>query len=82
MLHRLEGLEREFIDVEARLADPDVFADQDKYRELAKRHHELAAIVGRSKELRQRTEDAETAREMLSPKTPKPQVFESKLTQE
>ena len=66
MLDRLEGLEREFIDVEARLADPDVFADQDKYRELAKRHHELAAIVSRSKELRQRTEDAATAREMLT----------------
>lgn len=66
MLERLEGLEREFTDVEARLADPDVFADQDKYRELAKRHHELSAIVSRSKELRQRSEDAATAREMLT----------------
>ncbi len=66
MLDRIEGLEREFLDVEARLADPDVFADQDKYRELAKRHHELAAIVSRSTELRQRTEDAATAREMLT----------------
>ncbi len=66
MLDRLEGLEREFLDVEARLADPDVFADQDKYTALAKRHHELAAIVSRSAELRQRIEDAATAREMLT----------------
>lgn len=66
MLDRLEGLEREFADVEARLADPGVFADQDAYRELARRHKELDAIVTRSKELRQRTEDASTAREMLT----------------
>lgn len=66
MLERLEGLEREFADVEARLADPDVFADQGRYRELARRHKELEAIVARSRELRQRTEDAATAREMLT----------------
>ncbi len=66
MLDKLEALEREFADVEARLADPAVFADQDRYRELAKRHHELDAIVVRSRELRQRTEDAATAREMLA----------------
>jgi len=65
MLDKLESLEREFTDVEARLADPAVFADQPKYQELAKRHHELAAIVERSVELRQRTEDAATARDML-----------------
>jgi peptide chain release factor 1 len=66
MLDRLEGLEREFADVEARLADPDVFADQDRYRELARRHKELEAIVARSRELRQRADDAATAREMLT----------------
>jgi peptide chain release factor 1 len=66
MLDRLEALEREFRDVEARLADPAVFADQDAYRELARRHKELDAIVTRAVELRQRTEDAATAREMLT----------------
>ncbi|CAN5758483.1 peptide chain release factor 1 [soil metagenome] len=65
MLDKLQALEREFADVERRLADPDVFADQDKYRELATRHKELAAIVERTGDLRQRTEDAATAREML-----------------
>jgi peptide chain release factor 1 len=66
MLDRLESLEREFADVEARLADPEVFADQAKYQELARRHKELDAIVSRSTQLRQRTEDAATAREMLT----------------
>lgn len=66
MLDKLEALEREFIDVEARLADPDVFSDQQRYRELAKRHKELDAIVSRSRELRQRNEDGATAREMFA----------------
>ena len=66
MLDRLEALEREFHDVEARLADPGVFADQTAYRELARRHKELDAIVSRGIELRQRIEDAATAREMLT----------------
>jgi len=65
MLDKLEALEREFTDVENRLADPEVFADQAKYRDLATRHKELDAIVERSRALRQRTEDAATAREML-----------------
>ena len=66
MLDKLEALEREFDDVEARLADPAVFADQDRYRELARRHKELDAIVGRARELRQRTDDLATAREMFA----------------
>lgn len=65
MLERLSDLEDEFADVEARLADPDVFADQDTFRALARRHKELDGIVTLSRQLRQRTEDAATAREML-----------------
>jgi peptide chain release factor 1 len=66
MLERLAGLETEFADVEARLADPDVFADQARYRELATRHKELDAIVSRYRELRKRTDDLELAKQMLS----------------
>ncbi|MGI8755917.1 MAG: peptide chain release factor 1 [Acidimicrobiales bacterium] len=65
MLERLDALEAEFAEVEARLADPGVFADQDRYRELARRHKELDAIVSRSRDLRQHRADAATAREML-----------------
>src|SRR5262245_54113175 len=66
MLERLRDLEREFDDVEARLADPALIADQARYQEVTKRYRELEALVTRSRELRQRTEDLETAKEMLS----------------
>jgi peptide chain release factor 1 len=66
VLERLEELEREFAEAEARLADPAVIADHGRYQELAKRYRELEAIVTRSRDLRQRQEDLVTAREMLS----------------
>ncbi len=65
MLERLADLEREFDDVEARLADPDVFSDQAGYTRLARRHKELAAIVAVGRRLRQRTDDLGAAKEML-----------------
>jgi peptide chain release factor 1 len=66
VLDRLEELEREYGEVEARLADPDLIADQSRYQPLAKRYRELEAIVTRVRELRQSEEDLVTAREMLS----------------
>lgn len=65
MLDKLQALEQELVDVEARLADPAILADQARYRDLAKRHKELDTIVSRARALRTRTADAETAREML-----------------
>ena len=65
MLDRIDKLEHEFADVEARLADPDVFADQDRYRELARRHKELSVLVACGRDLRTRMSDAATAREMF-----------------
>ena len=46
MLDRLEALEREFADVEARLGDPQLIADQTKFQVEARRHKELDGIVG------------------------------------
>ncbi len=65
MLERLEALEREFADVEALLADPQVFADNPRYTGLARRYKELEAIVSRVRELRQRTSDLVTAKDMI-----------------
>jgi peptide chain release factor 1 len=65
MLDRLDALEREFADVEALLADPEVFADNARYTGLARRYKELEAIVSRARELRQRTNDLVTARDMI-----------------
>jgi len=66
VLSRLESLEREFADVEARLGDPALIADQAKFQVEARRHKELDAIVAVGRRLRGATEDLEVAREMLA----------------
>ena len=66
MFERLAELDREFHDVEARLGDPDLIADQGRYQQVAKRYRELEPIVARSAELRARQDDLTAAREMMS----------------
>jgi peptide chain release factor 1 len=66
VLDRLGELDREFHDVEARLGDPALLADQPRYQQVAKRYRELEPIVARADELRARRSDLETAREMLT----------------
>jgi peptide chain release factor 1 len=66
VLERLAELEKEFLDLEARLGDPDLIADQSRYQVVAKRYRELEPIVERIRELRARRDDLATAREMLS----------------
>jgi peptide chain release factor 1 len=66
MLDRLRHLEREFDEVEARLADPQLIQDQARYQEVARRYSELKGLVEPYRELRQRTADLETAKEMLT----------------
>jgi peptide chain release factor 1 len=65
VLERLGELEREFGDVEARLADPALIADQPRYQQVTKRYRELEPLVERSHELRRRQGDLDAAREML-----------------
>ena len=66
MLDRLVDLEREYLEVEARLADPELIADQSRYQDVARRYSDLQPIVGASQELRERTGDLEAAKEMLT----------------
>jgi peptide chain release factor 1 len=66
VLERLAELDKEFLDVEARLGDPDLIADQARYQVVAKRYRELEPIVERTRELQARQDDLATAREMLS----------------
>ena len=66
MLDRLRDLEREFVDVEARLADPQLIADQGRYRQVARRYSELRPIVETAQRLRERSGDLDAAKEMLS----------------
>jgi peptide chain release factor 1 len=66
MLGRLESLERELEDVEARLGDPDLISDQERFQVEARRHKELDSIVSIGRTLRSVTEDLEMAREMFN----------------
>ena len=63
---RLNGLQREFEEVEARLADPAVIADQTRYVELSRRYSELQPIVERTAQLIEAEGDLEAAKELIS----------------
>ena len=66
MLDRLAALEKEFVDLEARLGDPALLADQARYQLATKRYRELEPIVAKTRELTERRDDLATAREMLT----------------
>ncbi len=62
MLERIEALEQEHAELEARLGDPDLAADNKRYVELTRRYAALSDIVKVGRELRQRHDDVETVR--------------------
>lgn len=62
---RLAELEREYADCEARLADPDVVADQARYVEMTRRYRELRPIVEHVGLLAQLSGDLVAARELV-----------------
>jgi peptide chain release factor 1 len=66
MLDRVADLEREYLDAEARLADPELIADQRRYAEVAKRYRELEPIVDCYRKLIRAREDLATAKEMFA----------------
>jgi peptide chain release factor 1 len=70
MHDRLADLEKEYVEVEARLADPAVLADQVRYAEVARRYKELEEIVTRYRRLRGLRNDLEAARELYTEADP------------
>jgi peptide chain release factor 1 len=63
---RLDDLEAEHAEVEARLADPALIADQRRYGDVARRYRELEEIVTRYRRLRAAEDDVATARELYA----------------
>jgi peptide chain release factor 1 len=63
---RMAALEAEYHAVETELADPATLSDQDRLRDLSRRHKELGEIVRTWHELRAAREDVSAAREMLT----------------
>src|ERR1700758_581753 len=64
MFDKLGDLASEHAELERALADPAVHADADQARTLAKRYHELTAIVTAYREWQQLGEDEQAAREL------------------
>jgi len=66
LFDKLGELVGEHAELERALADPDVHADADQARTLAKRYSELTPVVNAYREYKQAGEDEEAARELAS----------------
>lgn len=65
MFARLESLEKKYLDLEAELAKPEVFGDQERYRKLAKAHADLREIVDLWRRHRNLTAELNDNRQLL-----------------
>ena len=65
MFERQASLEDEFISLEASLSDPDVVGDHAALRRVSKRYKELTPVVECVRAHRERSADAQAARELL-----------------
>lgn len=66
MIERLESLENEFLELEARLGDPSLVADNARYVKVMRRYSELGAVVKVGRKLREELENLEVAKSLLS----------------
>ncbi len=69
LLSRIDSLEAEHAEIEARLGDPNVAADNKKYVELTRRYSDLGELVRVGRALRARVEDLEVAKMLLGEAT-------------
>ncbi|MGH9101487.1 MAG: peptide chain release factor 1 [Acidimicrobiales bacterium] len=65
MVDRLSELREEHASVLSQLADPDVFSDQRRFRDLSRRHKELEAVMVADAAARETSGDLEAARELV-----------------
>lgn len=66
MLEKLERLEREYNEIEAKLVDPVILGNQQEYKTLMRRHKELSKIVALYRELQKVDKDLKDAEEILA----------------
>jgi peptide chain release factor 1 len=70
MFAKLEDIERSFQDLERELGAPEVLADQERYRKVAKSHADLGAIVRAFHEYKRVTQELADNRELLKDADP------------
>jgi peptide chain release factor 1 len=70
MFAKLESIEKKYEELEAQLADPSVFDDQERYRKLTKSHSDLGEIVRAFREYRTLDRNLAENREMFDDPDP------------
>ena len=66
MFEDLSGLEEKYIKLEAELSKPEVIRDQKLFQQTARKHSELAKIVGVYRRLKKNKSDLEETHELLN----------------
>ena len=66
VLDRLTSLEQEYIELEQRLGDPTITADNKRFVEMSRRYAALGDIVRLARSLREKHDDVETIKMLLS----------------
>lgn len=73
MFAKLESLEQKYLELERELSSPDIFNDQQRYRQLTKRHAELAEIVTVFRDYKQTSAAIDANKELLADPDPEMQ---------
>lgn len=71
MFAKLEGIEKEFESITAKLSDPEVIRDNSAFRTLSKKHSDLDPIVSGYKKFKDIKNQLEEAKEMFESETDK-----------
>ena len=71
MLDKLAQIEKNFEDISTQISDPEVIADQDKWRKLMKEHSVLSPIVEKYREYKNLNKTIEDSKEIISEETDK-----------
>lgn len=66
MLDKLSGIEERFKQLEVKIADPQVIADQNLWRELCKEHSNISPIVAKYRDYKALCENIEEAKELIA----------------
>ncbi len=70
MFSKLENLERRFEDLEQQLSSPEVFSDQERYRQLTKTHADLKLVVDAFRKYRSVRHDLDENRQLMRDSDP------------
>ncbi|MFM7258714.1 MAG: peptide chain release factor 1 [Acidimicrobiaceae bacterium] len=66
MLERLDSIERDFLDLEASMATPEVLEDQNKLREASRKYKQMTPLVECIRKYRTAKGNADAARELIA----------------